>query len=201
MQVTADVFQTQQSFRTILDCMSRPGKIGDLPEIKLSANQEMNVYLNTIIYTLFDREVSFCIGQSEMEMDATVQLMTMSRSTTKQECDFLIIDGQEPCSLHELKRGKLEYPDESASILCQVDHISDGQQASTKQSGSLQLTLSGPGIKNQTTILVSGLRSDFIQQFLACNDDYPLGIDAILIDRTGKIICLPRTVQIKWEVV
>jgi alpha-D-ribose 1-methylphosphonate 5-triphosphate synthase subunit PhnH len=32
------------------------------------------------------------------------------------------------------------------------------------------------------------------------NGEYPLGIDAILADNYGNVLCLPRTVKIKAEV-
>lgn len=202
MKATADVFQTQQSFRTLMNCMARPGKVGKLDDMKLSGVQDMNTYLITAVYTLFDREVSFHIGQSGLEIDKTVQLMTMSSAVSIETCDFLIADGKETIPMEKLKRGRLEYPDGNATVICQIDKISEhlisGSDTNAKQ---LQLTLSGPGIKDTIQIFLDGLSSSFISQFVACNDDYPLGIDAILVDWTGNVVCFPRTVQMTWEVV
>jgi alpha-D-ribose 1-methylphosphonate 5-triphosphate synthase subunit PhnH len=71
-----------------------------------------------------------------------------------------------------------------------------GQHQETDLSQGLRLTLTGPGIEKETHLGVWGLSRDFFKEWTACNQEFPLGVDLILADKSGRICALPRSTQI-----
>ena len=86
---------------------------------------------------------------------------------------------------NEAKRGTLTNPQQSATILIETDYLSNGNQ----------LTLEGPGIELTENVEIAGSEFWMTERARAV-EEYPLGIDIILIDQNSNIMCLPRTTNI-----
>lgn len=95
----------------------------------------------------------------------------------------------------QIKIGSFEYPDESATIVHQVNDLS-----TYSQTKYIKLDLSGPGIKSKNSIYINGIREEFIERLSTINKDYPIGIDLILVDKKGEIAFIPRSSKLSWEV-
>ena len=79
--------------------------------------------------------------------------------------------------------GSDQYPDRSATVLIQVPSFDDGPR----------VRLSGPGIKDQAALTVTGLPQDFWQQWAANGQLFPTGVDVIL-SCGAELVGLPRTI-------
>lgn len=81
--------------------------------------------------------------------------------------------------------GCAEYPDESATLLIQVQHLSN--------AGGV--TLRGPGLREPCRLEVGGMPADYWRAIQESRAQFPLGVDIVFV--WGKhIAALPRSTQI-----
>jgi len=91
-------------------------------------------------------------------------------------------------SFEAFSQGSMEYPDRSATLVLQVEHLS-------KDGG---LHLSGPGIRGSRALGASPLPADFAARLRANRVLFPRGVDIVLAaDR--KLTALPRSVHVAME--
>lgn len=188
---------TQQLFRILLDCMARPGKIATVDLAQSVLDMNLPPAVANIAITLLDQEVSFHIVSDEGRSSTMLQVYTLAKSTEFRTCDFVFLRGTDDVDVRELKRGTLGYPDESATVVCAVERLAGSASA---QSGVIKLTLFGAGIKDSRSLFIHGMDEQMMTRWQMANQEYPLGIDWILVDDAGQVCCLPRSTQIVWEV-
>lgn len=188
---------TQALFRTLLDCMSRPGKIASIAASDVVVETELDPCVMSVALTLLDQEVTFHIVRDAGGSSSMLQVYTMARVAPLDQCDFVFMRGTDDLDVGSLKRGVLAYPDESATVVCLVNQMSG---AALYPSGIIKFTLSGPGIKDQTQLYLGGIDEQLVSLWQGANREYPLGIDWILVDRMGHVCCVPRSTAFTWEV-
>jgi alpha-D-ribose 1-methylphosphonate 5-triphosphate synthase subunit PhnH len=117
--------------------------------------------------------------------------------------------------LARAKRGSLSYPEDSATLVVSVAQLSvvggsganghgltggsaapNGHGAPAATVGSAVLTLQGPGIASTNTLLIKGIHTEFLSEWRRQNEEFPLGIDLILADETGRIAAIPRSTKV-----
>lgn len=82
--------------------------------------------------------------------------------------------------------GSAEYPERSATIVLQVERL--GEQGGWR--------LSGPGIRGEATLSVTGMGERFLDQWRRNYKRFPQGVDLFLASGT-KLCGLPRTTRIE----
>ncbi len=183
------IFDSQRLFRSLLDAMANPGRIITLPDIRIES-PAANMYPLLLLMTLLDHEVSFSVLDNGALVTEYLKTNTGSKESRLENSDFILVYGG---SSHGLIRGArvgtLEYPDESATVIYDIDSIGAG-------GGGVLLELSGPGIADKRRIGVSGIEQTEIEDVLAMRD-YPLGLDLIFSDWTGRIVCIPRSTIVR----
>lgn len=193
-------FNSQRIFRMVLDSMSRPGKVNNIN----NSPKETDVYeydsLLKVLITLLDNEVSFNMSPKMSEkFNKDVTNYTGSKISEIQLSDFYIARGDDTNDeISVLKNGSLVFPDESCTIVMAVNEIYKDE--SSYNQNSIKLKLMGPGIKDCSFVAMDGLNVQNIELIKQKNIEYPLGVDAILVDVHGNVLCLPRTVKIELEV-
>ncbi|MEA3325519.1 MAG: phosphonate C-P lyase system protein PhnH [Euryarchaeota archaeon] len=183
------VFDSQRIFRSLLDAMENPGHIITLPEIDIEP-PAANSHPLLLLMTLLDHEVSFCVmGGAQTQVTEYLKTNTGSKESRLENSDFILVYGGSSHGLIQGARvGTLEYPDESATVIYDIDSIGDGR-------GDILLELSGPGIADKCIIGASGIEQNEIGDILAMQD-YPLGLDLIFSDNAGRIVCIPRSTTV-----
>jgi alpha-D-ribose 1-methylphosphonate 5-triphosphate synthase subunit PhnH len=173
-------------FRVLLQAMSRPGRIFQLPRFTGNAKDALLGVLGAIL----DPQVSYCLLDFDPDFENRLQIRTGARATKPENADFLLApSGTSHGKLRRAKGGRLEYPDEGATVLFAVASLSEG----TAETG---LPLSGPGIKTSHFPRIEGLDVAELEQLKEVNREYPLGIDSIFVDRYGHLLCIPRSTRI-----
>ncbi len=181
-----------RNFRNLLQAMSRPGQLFHLDVRPLFyAFPAM-----AIAECLMDHEVSFNVaGQgASKECFSLIMETTGAQPAAMEAADFLFLfgaGGDE--ALHQAKRGTAACPDASATLIYSMD------SRQTPDNERLHIRLKGPGIAAPDGIApeMSGLDLDAIHQLSQINRDYPKGVDAIFVQTTGELICLPRSTRIE----
>ncbi len=192
-----EITYTQSLFRTLLDCMSRPGKIGRIEPASCGLSFSFTDYTLGVAITLLDQEVTFHVYNDRNNSSVQLQMYTMSRQVSMEECDYFFVNGNENFDVSRLKKGILEFPDESATVICQVRKLS-GERI--LRPDAIKLQLQGPGIRDTNTLYIYGLNQQVIEPWQQCNQEFPLGLDWIFVDEDGKVCCIPRSTKFCWEV-
>jgi len=178
----------QQAFRQMLDGFSRPGTV---TTAELHEQGGVLAGALTLIEALVDHEVSFCAVPGNPEFEEAVLRLTGSHLAPLIEADYVVAEGsgiiQALCYGFE---GELEYPDRNATVVASVNSVS------ARPSVGEAIVLSGPGIRDTTTVWVEGFGPELQNAFRDRNRGVPLGIDLILIAPDGRFTCLPRYTRI-----
>ncbi|GLQ50470.1 phosphonate C-P lyase system protein PhnH [Dyella flava] len=180
------VFDSQRSFRELLQAMARPAMPRALPVLP-PAPAPIAPAAMAILLTLCDATTTVWLQQPEGEAVRHLQFHTgLKRVDKPQDADFaLITDPVSMPPLDAFARGDLRYPDRSASLIMQVSAFrADGQTR-----------FAGPGIRTSETLAIDGLPGDFWQQRTAQAPQLPLGIDVYFV-AGQQVVGLPRTTRL-----
>lgn len=189
------VFDAQRHFRVLLDCMARPGKIRDLADISMVLPIGISLPAALIGFALLNEDTTFWMHPSLAEASSFLQRHTGSRPTSLEKADFLFGSaGMETEWVRKASVGLAEYPETGATLIVEADQVSTEPLSET-----IALSLEGPGIDQEKQLHVSGIDTSFWQALREKNENYPLGVDAILVTPTGSISCLPRSTKLYWE--
>jgi alpha-D-ribose 1-methylphosphonate 5-triphosphate synthase subunit PhnH len=189
------VFDSQATFRIVLDAMARPGSIGLLTALDQRCPLPDYRPLTAVARTLLDHEVTFAVvaGTSLEEATALSHYLaaaTGSRSASPAEADYVITDGPlERGLLTCLKRGTLTFPDESATLIVLIPDFATADD-------TLTVTLTGPGIPGTLATRLPGFSAENLSERRVANAEVPRGVDLLLVDPTGRVMCLPRTTKV-----
>lgn len=176
------IIREHLTFRILLQAMSHPGRVYPLPDFQ-QARQTAVQLLSAII----DNEVSFAVI-GDPQLARAVGQATGSRPVAPEDADYLIIcNDSGGGKLTSCKRGSLEYPDNGATILYLVEELAEGEG---------DIVLSGPGIPGTALLRIKGLPAGDIRSLQEINSEFPLGIDTVFLDETGRIACIPRSSRI-----
>lgn len=185
-----EVFEAQEHFRLIMDAMAKPGSIKTL-DSEIIVYEGFSKASALIGFALLDSNTGFYQNYEE-NLDQYLILNTSSSPKSPENADFLFL--KEPNiefqAIEEAAIGEPEYPEKGAFLIIEVSKISD--EAFSK---SLELILKGPGVKGSKSIHVGGLSKKVLEAIQEKNMEYPLGVDTILTDPSGTLVCIPRSNQ------
>lgn len=188
------VFDSQAVFRALLDAMARPGTVGRTPVRDPRCPVAGCQPLAAALLTLLDHEVAFAVapatGDGAAELAAYLAAATGSRRVPPGEADFVVALGAPPPGLLlGLRRGTPAFPDEGATLLLLAPDLDAPE-------GGLPVALAGPGVRPGATARLAGLTAADLADLAAANAEPPRGLDLILIDRGGRLLCLPRSTRL-----
>jgi alpha-D-ribose 1-methylphosphonate 5-triphosphate synthase subunit PhnH len=180
-------------FRAILKAFSRPGQIFTLPET--NEQNERTGSLRLVLETLLDHEVSHCLIDADDagQLQRTICEAAKSSPAPLEEADFIVAaSGSTHGRIYRAKRGQTEYPDLSATVIYAVESIFRGKNA------PVNCVLRGPGIvDHQAFPAMEGFDCRELKALCAVNVDFPLGVDALFVDRQGLLAAAPRSTRIQ----
>ncbi|WP_031459558.1 phosphonate C-P lyase system protein PhnH [Chloroflexus sp. MS-G] len=189
-----------QTFRVLLDCLARPGKIGQLPSPPFTSvpspadTTPSNVTAIAACMSLLDQTVSFVHAVDKSWLPAThplsrwIMVRSNARLVTPAMADFALLhDFASIALLPQLPEGTLLYPEHSCTVFLCVPAI---------VAGGKTLRLTGPGIATVVTVGLPDAASNDLAGLMARRGLFPLGVDLFLIDRQGFCLGLPRTTEI-----
>jgi alpha-D-ribose 1-methylphosphonate 5-triphosphate synthase subunit PhnH len=190
-----DVFDSQTTFRALLDSMSRPGSICQIPRIAYKAPPRgFCPPALSILKTLCDHRVSFSLGEAQSipEWIRYLEVNLAAPYRALDTADYVLFDGAAyDAGFARVKRGSLEYPESSTTALLFVSRLS---LDSDKSEGPVcELILAGPGVKDRARLSVTGLDPAYASERKALNRDFPLGVDLFFVDPEGHVAGVPRS--------
>lgn len=182
-------FDSNAVFRVLLDAMSRPGRIYDLP-LSIASPDGLNATTTATLLAMADMDTTIWMSPSCATKAATDHLKFHCGcpiTDDVKQADFAVAPGNDDLSfITDLPVGNAEYPDQSATLILMVDEISDAPS----------LTLKGPGIKDTHSLSISGLPASFHAWRAENHHLFPCGVDVIFASPT-QIAALSRTTRIE----
>lgn len=179
---------TQQTFRSLMECFARPGD-----QQQLEHSQEITgLYPATVsaCFTLLDGEVNFYVANECPIIQHEIRAWTGAKLASVDQADFIIIPAdcskqQAQFALQHAKVGNLVDPQQSATILFEM----------TNAIGNV-VHLRGPGIQHTKAVQLN-IPEQWLQLREEKNNEFPLGVDVLLINSNTNIMALPRTTKIQ----
>jgi alpha-D-ribose 1-methylphosphonate 5-triphosphate synthase subunit PhnH len=180
------VFDSQRTFRELLQAMARPASPRLLPVLPPSP-APLAAGTMAILLTLCDATTSVWLQQPNEQAVRHVRFHAGLRVAEQpSDADFAVIT--DPASMPSLDRfahGDLRYPDRSASLIVQVA----GFRTET------DTRFAGPGIRDTQSLAIDGLPPDFWHQRAALAAQLPLGVDLFFV-AAQHVVALPRTTRL-----
>jgi alpha-D-ribose 1-methylphosphonate 5-triphosphate synthase subunit PhnH len=124
-------------------------------------------------------------------VDAVLRL-TGSHQAPVESADYVFCDASSLTdALTRVKDGTLEYPDQSATVICDVQDI--------HEPSAEFIELSGPGINQSIRVHVHGFESAALSAFAQRNALPPTGVDVVFVSQAGHVTCLSRYTKLRLE--
>lgn len=194
----------QAVFHTLMETLSRPGTIGQLPVADTDQDPHAAVLqpllgLSDIMTTISVVQAKPTAGDADPTATAQALIDQVSRVTAAKITDphrarFALALG-EATNFGQLNVGSHWSPETGAMLVQQVPDIC----ANPQEPSEAAWQLTGPGIPADTVRILDchGLSSAWLQTRNALCGNYPAGVDCLLITQDGRVIGLPRTTRIQ----
>ena len=197
----------QQTFRSVLEAMARPGRVQTLGPSASAGVQAPGIGMGlcAVLLTLLDAECSLHIDAvlPSERLSPYLRFHTGVRLDADSAASDFVLMGAAHAEAGVwtwLRRGSDEAPQRGATLIVEVpslDVAAPPSLPSGLQSG-LRLRLRGPGIETVQHLSVGGFGADFWRARIAAQADFPRGVD-LLLCCGERIAALPRSTLIELE--
>ena len=194
MLISHGEMTAQRTFRCLLESVSRPGRLCTLPFPPADVQAPWAALL-LVLESLLDQEVTFAVigGNGSGDLEERIAERTRCPVAAVGLADYIVAAADcGPGEILQAKRGSLQYPDTSATIIFPVQAIP------SQESRPPVIALAGPGIRGEILLgPIEGFDFRQIGYLKALNSEFPLGVDAILVDGGGRILSIPRSTNLR----
>lgn len=183
------VFDSQSTFKRVMDALARPGVVEDISAVA-APPAPMGPAAGAIALTLADHDTPVYLSPAMIEAGVQSWLAFHTGALVaddRHEAAFAFFEaGASLPALSTFASGTQEYPDRSTTIVFEIAALTGGET----------YVLSGPGIETSVEISPVGLPPHFESMWAENGALFPRGADLILA-AGNRILCLPRTTRLK----
>lgn len=205
-------FVLQASFRALLDAMARPGEVSELPRADEQARADAlaaGLFASTVtaLDVLLDAATSLAVaGPDAARAERSLTRRTHALRAPLPEAPYAVLPlsvpaGQAAETVSSLSPGTLLDPHLGATCVVECGALL-GTDARGGRVGSVSgdapargFRLRGPGIRESALLACD--RPEALVARSARGDEFPCGIDLVLVDRVGHVAAIPRTTAIE----
>jgi alpha-D-ribose 1-methylphosphonate 5-triphosphate synthase subunit PhnH len=209
------VFDSQSAFRALLDAISRPGTIAELPRPAYAATPVgLNPHVLTVVSTLCDNRASLALVPPSCanlgDWHRYFAFNISSAIVTLTAADYVVLAGAYcPAGFSKIATGDPEFPEDGSTAIIQVDELIAPEVGSVQKQGSrvddhddsvatTTVTLSGPGVPDLRTLAIFGLDAEYLASREHLCAEYPTGVDIFFVDSLGRVASIPRSSSVDW---
>ena len=193
----ADLHRAQRAFRCVLDAFAHPGTVRRLAPAPENPTRPvaLDASLELVVRLFVDQAVTFCVADSESDaVAAYLTSETHARRAPLRDADFVVVPARADAqtaseAVAEACRGTLVSPEKGATLLMGCARL-----AGVPESGEVAVhvvALQGPGVERENRFAVD--RVDWLRARDARGDEFPCGIEIVLVDPEGRIAAVPRS--------
>lgn len=219
----AELHRAQRTFRRVLDAFTRPGTVQVLEPA--SANPARPAALDPVLeeaVRLFvDQAVRFCVV--DVESDAVAAYLTSethAQRSTLVMAGFVVVPRRADAATEREAvagafGGTLVSPEKGATVIigcarvAAIEAEAAGADAAApasardvalspdaaEQAGLRVFEVSGPGVADVNRFAVD--RSAWAEARAARGDEFPCGIEILLVDAEGRAVAVPRSARVR----
>lgn len=193
----SEVHRMQRAYRCVMEAFARPGRIQVLPAVENDpAPCGLAETLDTLVRMFVDQATTFFLCGHDEDQRA-IAAETGSRAAEVSSAAFVIVpqEANDEARWHAIERaccGTLIAPEKGATVLCACKRLSN-----EPQEGMHAFAATGPGIEEIDRFYVD--TDVWAKARFARGDEYPCGIEIILVDDAGRIVAIPRSCTITIE--
>lgn len=204
-------FRLQRGFRALLDAMARPGELAELGALAPDAAAEaarmgLMPQTVTLLDVLLDGQTSFCIaGDASGRATRELSLRTHAHARMAAEAAFCIVPrtttgAEASFAVTSLSGGTLISPHLGATVIAECGALigadKDGHRTGSASGVAPRdaWQLEGPGIDGTSRIECD--RADVVDALAEREDEFPCGVDLVLVDGAGHLACVPRSSRV-----
>jgi len=177
---------SQSVFRLVLSAISRPGQIQQAAT-DIESPAGLHPASAAVLLALLDQDTRLWLSPAFSGGLAASYLRFHTGCVITENpiaADFVLAQPGELPRLSELSQGSEEYPERSATVVLQIDAL-------TNEGG---WRLSGPGIDGQAVLNVSGMGALFLDDWRESQQLFPRGVDLIFTS-ADRLAAMPRTTR------
>lgn len=189
----SEIHRIQHAFRAAMDAAARPGTVRVLPLQGATSPTGLDASLDTLVRMFVDQAVTFAyLGDAVRER--AIAFETRSQAAGAAQAAFVVVphESTDPTIAYAVEKaacGTLIAPDKGATVLVGCDGLSQDPV-----DGMWGFTVAGPGVKGEARFYAA---SDVWQRAReARGDEYPCGIEIVLVDKAGRIVVIPRSSEV-----
>lgn len=183
------VLDSQSAYRKLLKAMAFVGEKQSIASEANKFNYEINASktMQVLINMLLDADTSFCCINNE-ELAKQIMHITYCPQGKIDEASFILVQNQYDLlqAILSANKGTLENPQLGATIIYECDDLNSQDE----------YIIQGPGVDGEKCICLPNAKY-YLEVRNNVNQEFPLGIDMIIIDKKGDLVALPRTTIIK----
>lgn len=199
----AELHRAQRAFRSVLDAFAHPGA---LCTIERAADNPvrpaaLDGALESVVRLFVDQAVTFSVVDAEP--DATAAYLTGETHAMRfpvREADFVVVPARADVQLVaeavlEACRGTLVAPEKGATVLMGCARLATPEQAAAGGEPALHVVeVRGPGVADVNRFAVD--RVEWARARAARHDEFPCGVEIVLVDGEGNLVAVPRSSQV-----
>jgi len=185
------VHDSQKIFRAALQAMSHPGRVQKI-SAECGVPPGLSKGMTAVLLTLVDADTPVWLPQGVNEQVRHYLRFHCACPFVSDPClaRFVVVPtGFDAPSIDACCPGDPAFPDTSTTMLLEVQSLDDSPSHEP-------VVFTGPGIKTEQAVSVAGLPDRFWEQWKANHQQFPLGVDAFLIQE-NNLCGLPRTVSVE----
>lgn len=179
------VFDTQATFRTLMDAMSRPFRIYSIAE-QAKGFSGAHSGMMAIGATLLDNETTLYVERN-MALAKELHELTLVEGADLEVAEYIFLSSElnyetVKTIFTAAKKGTFVDPHTSATVVIFAKH----------EPLTAQCTGTGAGVKGTMTFEVTEYVKQVLRVRAQTQVEYPLGIDLIFVMDNGDIFSVPR---------
>lgn len=182
--------QSLSVFRSVLEALSRPGKVVDVPAGVATSVPPAAVP----VLALADLDVSVATLEAgeETSWASSIRSVTGCRVIAASEADMVVaIRPPSRIDVGSLRLGTSDAPERGARLFVGCDAIVEGSS-----TAGTTIRLRGPGASAGRTVTVTGVDAQVFCALASANRGFPAGVDTWLVARDRRMIGIPRSSRI-----
>lgn len=216
----AELHRAQRTFRRVLDVFARPGTVQVLEPASANPARPaaLDPALEEAVRLFVDQAVRFCVV--DVESDAVAAYLTSethAQRSTLVMAGFVVVPRRADAATEREAvagafGGTLVSPEKGATVIigcarvAAIEAEGAGADAASacdvalspdaaEQAGLHVFEVSGPGVADVNRFAVD--RSAWAEARAARGDEFPCGIEILLVDAEGRAVAVPRSARVR----
>ncbi|MFD4404869.1 phosphonate C-P lyase system protein PhnH [Nocardia sp. NPDC058499] len=185
--VPLDARTAQTVYRAVLDALSRPGSVRQLPE---------SLYPAALLPVLALADLETGVHVVEPAGDEWAPLAAVATGAPAREVSeakyVVVLDPSVAAdAVRAATAGTAQSPETGATVVIAVDAV----------AGGTPVRLAGPGVATETEFAPAGADPAVWAARATRITGFPAGVDLLFVGRDGRLVGVPRTAAVTFETV